>query len=160
MVARVRCGRSWCKTVANTLQGHLAYKKPPPCRTVRWDYAQALLVLPEGGRFLMSEVPLKGHHSPFHFHKVDLWCAVLTFGGACQVRTFVVQDCLERTLGQAVKEQVLSPRKPAVWFEKSRFYLTKSVYRVVLQKSIPAQIRQLILYKVNSRTNPSTYSLY
>jgi len=29
---------------------------------------------------------------------------------------------------------------------KVDYYLTQSVYKVVLQKSIPAQIRQLILY--------------
>ena len=32
-----------------------------------------------------------------------------------------------------------------------RFYLTKSVYKVVLQKLIPAQIRQLILYISNNK---------
>ena len=32
-----------------------------------------------------------------------------------------------------------------------RPYLTESVYQVVLQKSIPAQIRQLILYISNSK---------
>jgi len=33
------------------------------------------------------------------------------------------------------------------WFADVRVsYLTESIYKVVLQKSIPAQIRQLILY--------------
>ena len=31
-------------------------------------------------------------------------------------------------------------------FGAEQFYLTESVYKVVLQKSIPAQIRQRILY--------------
>jgi len=31
------------------------------------------------------------------------------------------------------------------------FYLTESVYKVVLQKSIPAQIRQLILHICNNK---------
>ena len=41
------------------LQGYLTYKKPPPRRTLQWDYAQApLAVQGGGGRFIMSEVPL------------------------------------------------------------------------------------------------------
>ena len=35
--------------------------------------------------------------------------------------------------------------------EPQNVYHTESVYKVVLQKSIPAQIRQLILYISNSR---------
>jgi len=36
-------------------------------------------------------------------------------------------------------------------FAQARSYLTESVYKVVLQKSIPEQIRQLILYISNNK---------
>ena len=43
------------------LQGYLAYQKPPPRRTLQWDYAQGPTVVLGWGRILMSEVP-QGYH--------------------------------------------------------------------------------------------------
>ena len=47
------------------------------------------------------------------------------------------------------------PQVKSIWFRRS--HLTESVYNVVLQKSIPAQIRQLILYlTINDLKNSLT----
>ena len=40
------------------VQGYLAHKKQPFCRTLQWAYAWGPMVVLGGGRFLMSEVPL------------------------------------------------------------------------------------------------------
>ena len=40
------------------IQGYLAYKKPPPRRTLQQEYARGPMVVLQGGLFFMSEVPL------------------------------------------------------------------------------------------------------
>jgi len=49
--------------------------------------------------------------------------------------------------------EILSPVvvKHGYTADQVRLYLTQSVFKVVLQKSIPPQIRQLILYVRNSK---------
>ena len=48
-------------------------------------------------------------------------------------------------VGVALPDQV-PQLVPEPWFRRVRLYLAESVYTVVVQKSILAQIRQLILY--------------
>ena len=51
---RHEAGSSWPGTsrAARVLQGCLAYQKPPPHRTLQWDYTWVpLTVLGEGGAF-------------------------------------------------------------------------------------------------------------